>query len=263
MRAVVLAAVMLVSLLGTAAPATAATATVYVRGTVTCPTGEAFVGTWVQSSAGQAGWASWTRLPGTSSRQAVISRTLTNVQLPTTVRLNIGCGGSTSSWKYAYAPVGSVTATAGGTVFINAGCSTSTCNVAPRGTLGPTATTVTDTTQCTYRADLFWRQMTGRYKPWAADAGAWDDRAPAYGWQVRAWPEPDSLVVWQPYASGAGKYGHVAYVANVRVYNGATQLKIYDRNWSSPGADRNGVWISVPSGAKFIRVPPRFTPYNR
>jgi surface antigen len=108
--------------------------------------------------------------------------------------------------------------------------------------------------------------MTGSYPGWGGNAGFWDDsdRAPRLGWGVRSWPEPDSLMVWQPTAGGVG---HVGYVADVRNSNGAMQVRIYDRNsdnrpYDGKIYDRGTAtepWITIPSGARFIRVPPRFT----
>jgi hypothetical protein len=244
------------------ARAEAATGTVYVRGTVTCPVGQPFMGTWVASSVSGSGWASKAVYPGTSSRMAKISRTLSNVAVPTTVSLNVGCGGTSSSWRYAYNRLGNVKASATGTVFINLVCTTSRCTTAPRGLAGSTARNpVSDPTQCTYRAAEFWKQMAGSYPSWGGNAGYWDDNAPTKGWAVRGWAEPDSLIVWQP--TTGNPYGHVGYVADTRVVNGVTQVKIYDRNYDFRGTNRNGVWLNLPAGVRFIRVPPRFTPYNR
>jgi surface antigen len=260
--------------------AEAATGTVYVRGTVTCPEGQPFVGAWVDNSTGQSGFASKTILPGTKGRMARIGRTLSSVTVPTTVKINVGCGGSTSSWGYVFNGLGNVRATGTGTVFINVGCTTLSCTSAPKGTGGIATNPATESDPrtlygkewCTYRASEFWKQMTGSYPGWGGDAGYWDDldRAQRLGWGVRSWPEPDSLMVWQPGTAGA--VGHVGYVADVRNGNGAMQVKIYDRNWDGRPYDgqiydrprpSTDPWINLPSGARFIRVPPRFTPHNR
>lgn len=264
--ALAIATLALIGSLATAAPASAATGTVTVRGAVTCPTGQAFVGTWVNSSGGRSNFANWTRVPGTSNREAIISLTLSSVTVPTTISLNIGCGGSTSNWRYVFNNVGSVRATGSGTVFINPGCTTTRCTLAPRGTGGSTTVNPgAGSTQCTYRAAAFWKEMTGSFPGWGGNAGEWDDsnRAPRLGWSVRNWPEPNSIMVTQPSGSGLGRYGHVGYVADVRVSGGTTQVKIYDRNYDGRGGDRNGVWVSIPSGARFIQAPPRFTTHNR
>jgi surface antigen len=259
------------------AASAATTGTVYFRGSVTCPEGVPFAGAWVNSSSGKSGWANKTVLPNTSGREAKIGLTISSVALPTTVSLNVGCGTNGTAWKYVYNELGNVKASATGTVFINVGCTTTKCTTAPRGTGGSTSTnpaaestasTLYGQEWCTYRAAAFWKQMTGSFPGWGGNAGNWDDpnRAPSLGWQVRSWPEPDSLMVWQPTATN--RYGHVGYVADVKVENGAAKVKIYDRNWNNRPYDgvvydRSGEWISIPGGARFIRVPPRFTPYNR
>jgi len=193
---------------------------------------------------------------------AKVSRTLSGIALPTTIKLNIGCGGSAEKWRYTFDRVGEVKATGPGTAFINLGCTTTSCTKASKGQAGSTTRNpVTDSKQCTSRASDFWKQMTGSYPAWSGDAGYWDDNAPSKGWTHRAWPEPDSLMVTQPTRSNSA--GHVGYVADVRVSNGTTQVKIYDRNTDFKGTDRNGVWLNLPAGARFIRVPPRFTQHNR
>lgn len=256
-------------------PAAAATGTVYFRGSVTCPQGYPFAGAWVHSSSGKSNWANKTILPGTSGRQARIGLKLSSVTLPTKIKINVGCGRNGSQWKKVFNGLGGVTAKATGTVFINVGCTTSSCSKAPRGSGGSTtwnpATESDPRTQygkewCTYRASEFWKQMTGSYPGWGGNAGYWDNNAPKLGWGVRSWPEPDSLMVWQPTSTNG--YGHVGYVADVKNDNGTKKVKIYDRNWNNRPYDgdiynRNGKWIAIPPGARFVRVPPRFTRYNR
>jgi surface antigen len=272
-------AAVLFTAVGVATPqvASAATATIYFRGSVTCPEGNKFAGAWVSNSTGGSGFSSKVILPGTSGREARIGRAFANVTVPTTVSINVGCGlkSDGTSWKYVYNGLGKVKATATGTVFINVGCTTTSCTAGARGTGGSTtvnpATESTSSTLygqewCTYRAAAFWKQMTGSFPGWGGDAGYWDNNAPNLGWNKRSWPELDSLMVWQP--GTAGSVGHVGYVADVRVSNGVTQVKIYDRNWDGRPYDgkiydRNGAWTNIPAGAAFIRVPPRFTPYNR
>lgn len=248
-----------VVVLGSPGRSEAATGTVYVRGSVTCPAGQPFAGAWVNSTGGRSGFASKSVHPNTSGRMAKVSRTLSNVTLATTVTLNVGCGTNGTQWRYVFNGLGRVKATKAGTVFINLDCTTSRCNTAPRGPAGSTTVNPGETSrECTYRAAEFWRQMTGTYPSWGGHAGWWDDNSA--GWAKRGWAEPDSLMVWQPGSTSSG-FGHVGYVADTRVASGRTEVKIYDRNWGP--TDRQGEWIPVPSGAKFIRVPPRFTPYNR
>lgn len=262
-RVAALAAAALLAVLVPASPAHAATGTVNVKGTITCPDGHPPAGVWVDSSAGRSGFAGLKTLPGTSSRHVRFERQLKDVTLPTTVKLNVGCGTKNGDqWRYVFNGVASVRATATGTVFVALGCSTSSCSTPAKGTAGSTTVNPgADSSQCTWRAAEFWKQMTGSYPAWGGNAGYWDDNAPGKGWNVRSWPEMDTIMVWQPTSGNAA--GHVGYVADLRVYNGATQVKIYDRNWVGPGADRNGVWIGIPPGAAFIRVPPRFTTHQR
>ena len=69
-----------------------AASTVGVRGTVACPSGKPVVGVWVASSGGGSGYASWSAYPGASTI-ARFSRTF-STNLPTTIYLNVGCGGT-------------------------------------------------------------------------------------------------------------------------------------------------------------------------
>ncbi len=99
--------------------------------------------------------------------------------------------------------------------------------------------------------------MTDRHRNFSGDAHYWDTAAQSAGWTVRSWPRPDSIAVWQPNQAGAAGAGHVAYVADTRVASGKLQMKIYDRNWVSRGADRNAEWVDFSSGMKFIVAAPR------
>jgi len=249
-------------------PASAATATVYVRGSVTCPEGQQFAGAWVTSSGGGGDFASKAIYPGTGSRMAKISRTLSNISVPSKISLNVGCGiVNGDQWRYVFNGQGAVTAPGTGTVFINLACTTASCTTAARGLPGSTSVNpAAGVGECTYRAAEFWKQMTGSYPGWGGNAGEWDTRARDIShWNIRGWAEPDSLMVWQP-GSTSSSFGHVGYVADTRVSSGATQVKIYDRNWDGDPTNvdqRDGVWIGIPAGAQFIRVPPRFDPHNR
>lgn len=259
-----------------AAPARAATATVRFRGSVTCPSGYPFAGAWVESSGGGSGFATNSVMPGTDNRLAIVSRTLTNVTVPTILRINVGCGlkANGTDWKKVYNGLGRTSASGAGMVFINVSCTTTSCTTAPRGNAGSTTRNPATTTNpadmygqewCTYRASAFWKQMTGSFPSWSGDAGAWDNNAPAQNWAVRSWPEPDTLMIWQP---PVGTVGHVGYVAHVRNNNGTMQVKIYDRNWDGQPYNqqlfnRDGKWEAIPAGARFIRVPPRFTTHIR
>jgi hypothetical protein len=236
----------------------AATGTVVVRGSVTCPAGQRFAGARVVTSTGGGGGAHSEVYPHTGGQMAKVSRTLEGVRLPSTVSLTVGCGIERGRWRHVISGLGKVRTGGSGTVFINVACNTDHCLTAPRGPAGPAggaANPMSDSTQCTNRAAAFWRAMTGSFPSWGGDAGWWDDNS--VGWAKRGWAEPDSLMVWQPGPTSSTS-GHVGYVADTRVAAGTIEVKIYDRNWGS--ADRHGAWIPIPPDAEFIRVPPRFTP---
>lgn len=262
--AVVLAIAFTVAL---AQPATAAT-TYSIRGTVVCPSGLPVVGVWMQSSGGGSGFASWTRYPG-RSHVARYSRTF-STNLSSGIYLNVGCGGSTSAWSTSNRTP-SKTVSSGRILFMNARCNTSTrtCAFPPLENNTPAAPSTNpfyDSTRsdprrdgtgwCTYRAAAFWQTMTGRYPNWRGDAGYWDNNAAATGWRVEGVPFPDSIAVWQP--GTASSFGHVGYVADVRVSSGRLEMKIYDRNWDGRGGDRNGAWVPfTDSSMRFIVAPPQ------
>lgn len=243
-----------------ASGASAAPATVHLRGTVACPSGRPVVGVWVQSSGGGSGFANWSRYPGAST-VAKFSRTM-STNPGTTLYLNVGCGGSTATWgSSSRTPSVKFAAGAGKTLYYNVECgSVGKCSMFPmeNNTPAAPARNSLDPKQCTKRASDFWKEMTGRFHNWAGHAGSWDDNAAATGWAVRSWPRPDSLIVWQPNQAGAGSVGHVGYVSDTRVSSGKLQMKVYDRNWG--GSDRNGVWVNFVSGMKFIVPPPRTAP---
>lgn len=68
-----------------------------VNGTVWCDNGSAVQGVYIDSSAaGRDGWAAWNRFSGDASR-ATYSRS----EVTTSYRVNVGCGGSPSSWQYS------------------------------------------------------------------------------------------------------------------------------------------------------------------
>lgn len=70
--------------------------------------------------------------------------------------------------------------------------------------------------QCTYWANMRYRQLTGHWIPWLGNAYQWAYAAPASGWVISSQPNPNgpSIVVLAPYTQGAGSFGHVAVVEN-------------------------------------------------
>ncbi|GCE17821.1 CHAP domain-containing protein [Dictyobacter kobayashii] len=91
--------------------------------------------------------------------------------------------------------------------------------------------------QCTYWANMRYHQATGHWIPWLGNAYQWAYQAPAYGWTISDTPNPQgkSIIVFGPYAQGAGAYGHVAVVERV---NGDGSVLTSNWNW-------NGAWATL------------------
>ncbi len=81
-----------------AAPASAATATIVVSGTVSCQS-HPVVGVWVESGGGGSGWAGWQAV-GRHANIATYQAKIQHTRLPTNIRLHVGCGhvGKTAAW---------------------------------------------------------------------------------------------------------------------------------------------------------------------
>lgn len=242
-------------------PAAGGAATkLYLRGAVVCPKNAPVVGVWVASSGGGSGWAAYTAYPGTKYA-ARFSRTFVS-NLSTKVSLSIGCGGKPSKWGTT-TKTGALTVKTGTLIYFNVHCSTSTkrCTTPPLENDTPKASRTVNSVgaayadQCTYRAAEFWKVMTGRYPNWSGNAYQWAGNAKATGWQLESFATPDSIAVTP--SSAASSFGHVAYVADVRVASGKVQLKIYDRNFDFHGHDRNAVWVDTKPGMRFISAPAR------
>ncbi|GCE25667.1 hypothetical protein KDA_11510 [Dictyobacter alpinus] len=91
--------------------------------------------------------------------------------------------------------------------------------------------------QCTYWANQRYHEETGHWIPWLGNAYQWAYQAPAYGWNISSTPNPhgSSIMVFGPYAEGAGAYGHVAVVERV---NGDGSVLTSNWNW-------NGDWATL------------------
>jgi hypothetical protein len=105
----------------------AATGTVVVRGSVTCPAGQRFAGARVESSTGGGGVADRAVYPNTDGQMAKVSHRLVDVRLPSRVSLTVGCGTQGGRWRHVISGLGNVRATGTGTVVINVACSTDHC----------------------------------------------------------------------------------------------------------------------------------------
>jgi surface antigen len=69
--------------------------------------------------------------------------------------------------------------------------------------------------QCTWGAAQKWFEASGSYPAMRGNALDWRDSAAAAGYTVVDQPQDRSMVVFQPGVSGAGGYGHVAWVDSV------------------------------------------------
>lgn len=257
--AAILAAVAELTVVPQAEAASQATVTYRIRGTVACPSGQPVVGVWMQSSGGGSGFMTWTAYPGAPTIARFSSPNAFKFTLGSSIHLNVGCGGTPTRWgSSSRGP--SITVKSGSMLYMNAECNGSTCSTFPMENNTPAAPSTNpgaDSKQCTWRAALYWKEMTGRYPNWNGNAGYWDDNAAKTGWAVRSWPRPDSIFVRQPKPNSKTDVGHVGWVSDTRVEGGKLQMRIYDRNSDWRGSDRDGVWIDFVSGMKFIVAPAR------
>lgn len=238
---------------------------VHLRGAVTCPSGDNVEGVYVHSSGGGSTFATWSAYAGYATTAHYYTAFTTN--LPTSIYLSVGCGGSTQGWKYAPNSPSKTVSSGAVWLYDDVTCSTTSCSFpsSPKNTGSTTTNPFSDpkdcaaegappTCECTYRAASFWKTMTGHYPDWNGNAADWDTNAAAKGWSVWTLPRPGVLFVEQ--GTKSNPYGHVGFVADVRNSGGVLQMKIYDRNYDFKGSDRNGVWINWSSSDKMIMPPP-------
>ncbi len=220
---VALVALSVIGILG-AAPAHAATSRT-VSGTVTCANGRTVVGVWVESTAGGSGWANFNRFAGKSSA-AFFTKTITTSSSTTSVKLHVGCGGSSRAWwsnnRTSYL---SVTKSR----VVNARCweasgTGNRCKFPPKGRT--TTRNLAPWGQCTYGALNRWRQAVGYYPLTSGNAADWDNSMASYGWFVSSVPHLRAFVIFERGVYGASsRYGHVGYVTGVR-YVGSGQFDV-------------------------------------
>lgn len=65
---------------------------------------------------------------------------------------------------------------------------------------------------CTYWANLYYHQLSGRWVSWHGNAYQWADGARLAGWNVSTSPRVPSIIVLMPGVQGASGLGHVAVV---------------------------------------------------
>lgn len=93
----------------------------------------------------------------------------------------------------------------------------SSTNTVIRAGSGPTSKTNWATPgQCTWGAQVKWKNATGSYiGGFFGNALTWDTRAAAAGHSVGSTPRARSIVVLEPGVHGSSSYGHVAWVTSV------------------------------------------------
>ena len=108
--------------------------------------------------------------------------------------------------------------------------------------------------QCTYWANMRYHQETGHWIPWLGNAYQWAYQAPAYGWTLSATPNPHglSIMVFSPYAEGAGAYGHVAVVESI---NNDGSVTTSNWNWGGAWATLTYRTFYPGPGVSFIWYP--------
>jgi hypothetical protein len=108
--------------------------------------------------------------------------------------------------------------------------------------------------QCTYWVNMRYHQSTGHWIPWLGNAYQWAYQAPAYGWTLSSTPNPNgsSIMVFSPYAEGAGAYGHVAVVEGV---NSDGSVVTSNWNWGGDWATLTYRTFYPGPGVSFIWYP--------
>lgn len=219
-------AVLLLSL--TPAVASAAT-TRTVSGVVTCANGNAVVGIWVHSQGGGSGWASVTKFAG-QGNSAYFTKSLKTGGTSTTVKLDVGCGGTAKKW---WSNNSTPNITVKGNRVLNAQCSEKAGKGA-RCTWPPKGVTVNGNLgaggNCTWGALNWWKETTGYYPTTAGHANNWDNYMPGQGWRISRVPAVRSFVVFEA-SSSHPTYGHVGWVTGVKhVGNGQFDVTMKEMN---------------------------------
>ena len=110
--------------------------------------------------------------------------------------------------------------------------------------------------QCTYWANMRYRQLTGHWIPWLGDAYQWAYAAPSYGWVISAQPNPNgpSIIVLAPYTQNSGRFGHVAVVENA-VPSVSDGVITSNWNWSGDWAVHDWIRFYPGPGVSFLWYP--------
>lgn len=184
-----------------------------ITGVVTCANGNAVVGIWVHSTGGGSGWASFTKFAG-QSNSAYFTKSLKSSGSSTTVKLDVGCGGTAKKW---WSNNSTPNATVKGNRVLNTQCSEKAgkgtrCTWPPKGVTVPNNRGAAK--NCTWGALNWWKGTTGYYPATAGNAGNWDNYMPGQGWRISRVPAVRSFVIFE--ASTHPTVGHVGWVIGVK-----------------------------------------------
>ncbi|MFC4787375.1 CHAP domain-containing protein [Nocardioides sp. MAHUQ-72] len=248
-------------------PAAAATVDFTVKGVISCSGGDTIAGMYMNSTGGGSGWiTSRTRQPNRSGIE-YYSYTVRGTSLPTTLRIDVGCGTTTKPNEWATSNRGpDLVVKTDSNRYVNMWCygDDSLCKFAKRGTGGSTTTNPFTGCWCTALASARWKEAVGSYVGWEGNAVEWAERAKSSGWTVS---DPATYPVARPRSlmsrpSPIDPAGHVGYVEDVRYVNGKTQILLYERNandsckkGNEPNSDTK-TWRDVTSNMRFIVAPP-------
>jgi hypothetical protein len=236
---VAVGAAVAISTIGLAIPAQAATYSVNFGGTVECSNGQPVEGVWVQSSAGGSRWAGWFAFPGKADA-AFYSTTLTTLAPNTWVTLHVGCGGSTSSWRSNLLS-GWVWVKGGQQFTVNMQCNAASagrqlnaCTPPPLPAAYSLSGPDGDPGYCTWGADTKWKEATGYWPNIHGNAKDLDEDAARKGFRVTSAPSRRAMIV----KNTADKWGHVAWVRDIKLVNGVVKISVTEMNGGSVMLDR-------------------------
>lgn len=250
-------AVALASAVWAAPPAAAATYTVTIKGVVSCSSTSKYVqGIWVENFNGGGKFASWWAFPGRKN-VAKYSVSVTANRADPLLRLDIGCGGTTTTWEKTL--LTNDFRTRNGYVE-NRDCDVAQANRARACTPAPVGTKQSSNTKapgyCTWGAVEKWKAYTGYYPNIPGDAKDMDTNAATKGFRVRSEPRPASMIVFND-TTRYTQWGHVGWVTDVsKDSQGRLVISYTDMN-GSPGyfnkwANRTVLWESH---QRFILAP--------
>lgn len=233
-----------------------ATTSATLRGLAICSSGRTVVGVWVESSAGDSGWASFTLLPGHANMAYYLRTPITFSSSTTSVYVTVGCGGTSQSWASSSS---SPAKTISGTYIYNIYCSDPTtgsgsCSGAPYPSYGSANPGYSG--QCTWGAAEMWKKATGHYPSWSGNANDWNNNAKAKGFRVLSTPHERAIAVWEANVGGASSYGHVAWVTKTSVSGSTIYFYVHEMNWTNGVGKWDDRKVTFVSGMSFIVAPP-------